>query len=138
MEMRFTTNEMGRPAGEIFGGHWAALSAAIEGHQKNAAEKFCQAAYDRVEAGLIRLDDRRALAAEARELGIRDFDAQLLIACAIRKWALDRRYDPSPNPHAPRLSFEYKAWRGAWMRFAVIMGTALSFDAVILYHWLGH
>jgi hypothetical protein len=138
METNPAKIETPKPNGDVLGRQWAALSAAMEKHDRNAAELFCQAAYECVEAGLIRLDDRRALAQAARELGIRDFDAQLLIACAIRKWALDHRYDPRPNPNAPRLSFEYKSWPRAWMRFAVILGMAMSLDAVILYHWLGN
>ena len=43
----------------------------------------------------------------AVEMGIRDFDAQLLIACAIRKWNLDRRDLAVPNRDAPKLSFHH-------------------------------
>ena len=94
-------------------------------------------AYDAVEAGLIRHDDRQRLAAEAEDLGIRAFDAQLLIACAVRQWALDRRYDPTPSPDAPALSYEYRAWRRIWARIALVIGTAAVLDGVLLWKWLG-
>lgn len=123
-------------AGDL-GKQWPMLGAAMAQYERTVAEHFMEMAYDRVTAGLIRLDDRRTLAAEAESLGIQPFDAQLLIACAIRKWAIDRRYDASPNPSAPRLSWEYKAWGRAWIRFALVTGTALALDAILLYFWLG-
>jgi hypothetical protein len=94
--------------------------------------------------GLIRLDDRRRLAARAQELGIRPFDAQLLLACAIRHATIAKAYPTHPtyayhpvvSPAAPKLSFEYRSWTRAWLRFAILTGTALAVDAVLLWFWL--
>ena len=94
-------------------------------------------AYDAIERGIIRGDARKRLAATAEVLGIRPFDAQLLIACAIRQWALDRRYDASPNPTAPALSPEFRGWHRAWARISLILGTAAILDVIILWKWLG-
>jgi len=79
-------------------------------------------AYDAVEAGLIRHDDRLRLAAEAEGLGIQSFDAQLLIACAIRQWALDRRYDPTPTWRAPRCPLNTALGVAVWTRIALVIG----------------
>jgi hypothetical protein len=106
-------------------------------YHQSTAEEFTRLAYEAVEGGLIRHADRQRLAARAAEMGIRDFDAQLLIACAVRQWALDRRYDPRPSLAAPRLSFEYKSWGRAWVRVAILLGVAAAVDAVILWKWLG-
>ena len=115
---------------------WPSLAAGMSRYHRATAEEFSGAAYARVSAGLIRLDDRRRLAALAQDLGIREFDAQLLIACAIRQWALDHRADTQPNPEAPRLSFEYVAWRRAWIRFGLVVALAAMLDYVILMRWL--
>jgi hypothetical protein len=105
-------------------------------YEQKVAERFSQAAYDRVEAGVIRLESRRELAALADELNIRPFDAQLLIACAVRKYALDHAYDAAPSKHAPALSFEYKAWHRLWPRLAVVACTAAILDGLIIWKWL--
>lgn len=122
--------------GPILAQRWPALAAALRQHQENVAEAFTQRAYDAVEHGLIRLDERRRLAAEAEGLGIKAFDAQLLIACAVRQWALDHRFDDDPSPEAPRLSREYRAWKRGWLRFAIVASTAVGLDLVILWNWL--
>ncbi len=70
---------------------WPTLSQALGRYTERTADAFSQLAYDHVRAGLIRRTDRLRLSAAALNLGIRDFDAQLLIACAIRRWAIDHR-----------------------------------------------
>ncbi len=121
---------------EILGERWPSLGRALSRYQQETAEHFSRLVYDAVEAGLIRHDQRQRLAAEAENLGIRPFDAQLLIACAVRQWALDHRYDATPSPDAPALSFEYRSWRRVWMRIGLVVGTAAALDIVILWKWL--
>lgn len=126
-----------RPPGmEILAERWPSLGRAMVRYQQGVAEQFSRMAYDRVEAGLIRLEERQWLAAEAHDLGIKPFDAQMLIACAIRQWALDRQYDARPSLRAPALSFEYKSWRRVWMRIGIVFGFATAFDAVVIWKWL--
>ena len=121
---------------EILGERWPSLGRALSRYQQSTAEHFSRLAYDTVEAGLIRHHERQRLAAEAEDLGLRPFDAQLLIACAVRQWALDHRYDAAPTPEAPALSFEYKAWRRVWTRIGLVVGTAAALDIIILWKWL--
>ena len=125
-----------RASPPVLGDRWPTLAAALGRYQQNVAETFCQEAASAITNGLLRLDERRRLAALAEQLGIRPFDAQLLIACAIRQWALDHHYEVTPSPQAPRLSFEYRAWRLGWMRFALVAGLAVILDGVILWGWL--
>jgi hypothetical protein len=120
----------------ILAQRWPLLGRALSQYQQGLAEHFSRMAYDRVEAGLIRLEQRQQLAAEADDLGIRPFDAQLLIACAIRQWVLDRDYDPRPSLAAPALSFEYKSWRRVWLRIGIVIGFAVAFDAIVIWKWL--
>ncbi len=120
----------------VIAAQWPSIGRALSRYDQNTAETFSRMAYDKVEAGLIRLDDRRRLADAAAALGIRDFDAQLLIACAIRRWALDRRYDAAPSKSAPALSFEYRSWKRVWTRIALVLGTAAAIDGIILWKWL--
>ena len=120
----------------ILGQRWPMLGRAIGRYEQRTAETFTRMAYDAVEAGLIRHEERDRLAKAAEEMGIRAFDAQLLIACAVRQWALDRRYDPTPSPVAPALSFEYQSWRRLWTRIALVILTAITLDAIILWKWL--
>lgn len=120
----------------ILAERWPTLSAAMRKYEENNAESFTRIAYDAVEDGLIRLDVRTALARTAADMGIREFDAHLLIACAIRQWHLDRRHDATPSRDAPRLSYEYKAWHRGWRRFAIVTTCAVIMDVIVLYHWL--
>lgn len=124
------------PAAGLLAERWPALAGAMSRYQHATAEAFTRAAYEAVEGGLIRHDRRRRLAELAEEYGIRAFDAQLLIACAVRQWAHDRRYDPKPSAAAPVLSFEYKAWRRAWARAAFFFAVAAMMDVVIIWKWL--
>jgi hypothetical protein len=123
-------------AGHILSERWPTLARALGRYEQGTAERFSQAAYECVDAGLIRLDDRRRLAKEAATVGIRDFDAQLLIACAVRQWSLDHRYDATPSPSAPQLSFEYRAWGRVWTRLAIVAGLAFALDVLIIWKWL--
>jgi hypothetical protein len=120
----------------ILSERWPTLARALGCYQQNTAENFTRLAYDRVSAGIIRLDERQLLAHEAEQLGIRPFDAQLLIACAIRQWALDHAYDATPSYEAPALSFEYRSWHQAWVRVALILFTAVILDGIIIWKWL--
>jgi hypothetical protein len=123
-------------AREVLGERWPSLGRALNMYQQNTAEQFSQIAYEAVQAGLIRHEQRQRLAATAEVLGIRPFDAQLLVACAIRQWALDHRYDSSPTLEAPALSFEYKAWKRVVTRAAIVIGTAVALDVIVLLKWL--
>lgn len=120
----------------VIGSQWPTLAAAMSRYEQKTAELFVSEAYNAVMAGLIRLDDRRRLAKRAFELGIRPFDAQLLLACAIRQWVIDRRYDPTPRADAPKLSWEHQTWKKGWVRAALFMGTAVAVDTVLLWYWL--
>jgi hypothetical protein len=124
-----------RPA-QVIAEQWPTIAQAMGRYEQNRAEAFSRMAYEMVEAGLIRLDDRQRLARAAEEMGIRDFDAQLLIACAVRRWALDRRYDARPSISAPKLSFEYRSWHRMWVRTVLMLGTAIAIDGIILWKWL--
>jgi hypothetical protein len=122
--------------GGIIGERWPTLARSMGRYEQKVAESFSQAAYEMVTGGIIRLDDRRRLGAAAKEMGIRDFDAQLLIACAVRKWALDHSYDATPSRHEPALSFEYQAWGKLWVRLALVACTAIILDGMIIWKWL--
>lgn len=121
---------------QVIAEQWPTIAHAMGRYEQNRAEAFSRMAYEVVEAGLIRLDDRQRLARAAAEMGFRDFDAQLLIACAVRRWALDRRYDARPSRSAPKLSFEYRSWHRMWMRSLLMLGTAIAIDGIILWKWL--
>jgi hypothetical protein len=127
--------ESGRET-RVLDAQWATLSRALGHYERKVADEFSAAAYDSVEAGVIRFEQRRRLAQHAEELGIRPFDAQLLIACALRQWVLHHGYDPTPSRDAPALSFEHKAWRHAWTRTAFIAATFLCLEAFIVWKWL--
>ena len=134
-DMPAETDEEG--AAGIVSTRWPTLGRALGRYDRGMAERFSRLAYARIEGGVIRLEDRRQLGRQAEKLGIRPFDAQLLIACAIRQWALDRSYDPRPSPTAPRLSAEFRAWGRAWLRLGLILATAVALDLVIIYRWIG-
>jgi len=108
----------------------------IPRYERNVAEDFSAKAYDAIELGIIRLEERQRLAKEAEEMGIRAFDAQLLIACALRQWALDHRYDALPSKEAPALSFEYRAWRMSWTRLWALAAMTVVVEGIIVWRWL--
>ena len=114
---------------------WPSLARAMSQYQEGTAEHFSSLAYDAVSGGLIRLQDRARLAEIADDLKIRPFDAQLLIACAIRKWALDHRYDATPTLRAPRLSFEYQTFRRVCLRVAILVSFAAVLDLIVIFKW---
>jgi len=121
---------------DILAGRWPSLSTAMSRYEKNTAEHFSRLAYEAVEHGLIRQEQRQLLAEKAQDIGLGAFDAQLLIACAVRQWAMDHQHDASPNFDAPELSFEYKSWHRAWIRFGLLIGFAAAMDLVIILKWL--
>jgi len=104
--------------------------------ERKDMEIFSAIAYDAVEAGIIRLEERNRLAKEAQEMGMRAFDAQLLIACAIRQWVMDHQYDATPSKEAPKLSPEYRAWRMSWARLWALAAITIVVEAIILWRWL--
>lgn len=124
-----------QPRPGVIGENWPTLARAMSRYDQRTAETFSQMAYDAVCAGIIRLDDRERLASAAADMGIRPFDAQLLIACAIRKWAIDRQYDPTPTLNAPQLSYEYKTFRKVWLRAAIMVTFAVALDVIIILKW---
>jgi hypothetical protein len=119
----------------ILADRWPTLARALGRYEHATADRFSTEAYLAVTAGIIRLDDRRRLAKLADTLAIRPFDAQLLIACAVRRWALDHHYDPTPTRHAPALSFEYKAYARTWLRLGIVAATAAILDGMIIWKW---
>ena len=114
---------------------WPSLARALSQYEEGTAEHFSTQAYDAVSAGVIRLEDRERLADLAQDLRIRPFDAQLLIACAIRKWSLDHRYDPTPTLAAPKLSFEYQTFRKVCLRVAILLSFAAVLDLIVIFKW---
>ena len=129
--------DVARPHGHrVLQERWPALARAIGQYDRQVADDISNMAYDCVQAGIIRLDDRRRLARAAQAAGIRPFDAQLLIACALRQWVLDHAYDPTPSKDAPALSFEYKAWWRTRVRLGLVAALAVALEAIILWKWL--
>src|SRR6185295_16778767 len=123
------------PAWGVLTEQWPYLARAMSQYQEGTAEHFSAMAYEAVNAGVIRMADRDRLADAARDLGIRSFDAQLLIACAIRKWSLDHRYDPTPTLAAPKLSFEYRTFRKVCLRVAILLSFAAVLDLIVIFKW---
>lgn len=115
---------------------WPSLAAAMGQYQQNLAEEFSRRVYACVHEGLISGSDRRRLAREAADLGLRSFDAQLVIACAIRQWSLDqpaRRRKPISQMRFPsRRPIVHKLW----FRVAIIGLMALLIDTTIIMLWL--
>jgi hypothetical protein len=124
------------PREGVIAAHWPTLARAMSNYTQETAAQFSAMAYDAVSEGLIRLDDRQRLAAAAKDLGIKDFDAQLLIACAVRKWSLDHHYDPTPTPDAPALSLEYKSYKRMMLRAALFLSLAALIDLILIIKWL--
>lgn len=120
------------PTGEspsILAERWPALAAAMQRYKQNVAEEFTHEAYRRVAAGIIRFDDRQHLSALARKMDIRPFDAQLLIACAIRQWSVDQ----TAAVPVPTLLKLRPATRRAWRRLAAMVGLAAALDVVLIW-----
>jgi len=126
----------GERAGAILAENWPTLATAMGRYEQNRAEAFTRQAYDCVFSGLIRLEDRQRLSAVASDMGIRPFDAQLLIACAVRQWSLDHIFDTTPDRQAPKLSAEYRNWSRVWLRFGIVAGLAITLDWILLWNWL--
>lgn len=115
---------------------WPTLAAAMGQYQQNLAEEFSRRAYDCVHQGLITGSDRRRLAHEADELGLRPFDAQLLIACAIRQWSLDRPQLIQHRAARSHLKLHRPIARRRWYGYAIIGVAALAIDTAIVMLWL--
>jgi hypothetical protein len=107
---------------------WPTLAAAMHRYEQNVAEEFTREAYHRVSAGIIRHDARKRLAARAAELNIRPFDAQLLIACAVRQWSLDKGAVKKPIGKSFRDSVS-----SSWRRMALLAILAGVLDAILIW-----
>jgi hypothetical protein len=109
----------------------------MQPHPVHPADAFSDLAYRCVDSGIVRLEDRRQLARAAVRLGLRPFEAQLLIACAIRQKTLDQGLKPRPaltahdrpkeNPSPRRLA--------PWKTLAFLTATAASLDLLLIYLW---
>jgi hypothetical protein len=116
------------PRDSILGERWPTLAAAMNRYEQNVAEEFAREAYHRVSAGIIRHDARKGLGARAAELKIRPFDAQLLIACALRKWSEDQGTVAKPSC-APLSAGAPSCWR----RLGVLVALAGILDAILIW-----
>jgi len=126
-----TTNSLPAPEGELLADRWPALLKAMQDYKKQVADDFSQLAYRHVTEGIIRYDDRRRLAKASARAGIRPFDAQILIACAVRQWTLDQGIErlraPRPMPSAnSRHAFTWRTWTAAGL-------VALIADAFLIW-----
>ena len=105
------------------------LAAAMKCYRQNVAEQFTAEAYQCVKSGIIRLSDRKRLAGRAADLNIRPFDAQLLIACAIRQASLDQAEagaDAGISETGP-------IRRRTYWRLALLLAAAALMDAVLVW-----
>jgi hypothetical protein len=110
---------------------WPALHQAMQDYKREVADDFSRLAYRSVNAGIIRLEDRKRLGKAAYRAGIRDFDAQLLIACAIRQWAIDQSAK-GKFARRPRKRLAENRWR----RWVAVAGAAAVLDAIVVWNWL--
>jgi hypothetical protein len=100
------------------------------------ADVFSGLAYGCVSDGIVRFEDRRRLARAAVRLGLRPFEAQLLIACAIRQKTLDQGRS-SPTQRVPARTIQRRTTTiSAWKTFALLAATAASLDFLVIYLWL--
>jgi hypothetical protein len=103
------------------------------------ADVFSQLAYRCVDNGIVRLDHRRQLARAAVRLGLRPFEAQLLIACAIRQKTLEQGPQFCHRPPAPdqaTLDPPRPQRFSPWKTLALLAATAASLDILLIYLWL--
>jgi hypothetical protein len=103
------------------------------------ADVFSQLAYRCVDSGIVRLDQRRQLARAAVRLGLRPFEAQLLIACAIRQKTLDEGPKPwhgRPAHDRAKLDSARPKRLSPWKTLALLAATAASLDVLLIYLWL--
>ncbi len=123
----------------VFQKQWPLVGAALSQYQRHTAEAFCDQVYAAISHGLLRLDQRTALARQAESLGIRPFDAQLLIACTIRQWALDQGQSVGPPLRAqddhPAGAARHKT-RERWLRFLVMLLLAVALDVAIIMYYI--
>lgn len=122
----------------MFHEQWPTLAAAMGQRQQNLAEDFSRNAYHCVREGLITGSDRKRLAHEAAEMGLRPFDAQLLIACAIRQWALDRPVTGMAKEKflCRKQKKSHSAVSHRWWKFAAVGLVAVIIDSAIILLWL--
>ncbi len=114
----------------ILDDRWPMLAAAMQRYRQNVAEEFTREAYGRVAAGIIRFDDRKRLAALAQQMEIRPFDAQLLIACAVRQWSVDRTGEKAVP--SKKISLHPKH-RSAWRKLTLMVILAAALDVVLIW-----
>ena len=112
---------------ELLAARWPVLGAALASYQSNVAAAFAEEAYWCVEDGVIRMEERRRLEERAQMLGIRPFDAQLVMACAIRDWV----FDHGPRRRKPVV----RQGGGAWRWWVAALVAALVMDVVVVV-WL--
>jgi hypothetical protein len=115
-----------------------AQSAAVAG-PRHPADIFSEIAYRCVSDGIVRLEDRRQLARAAAHLGLRPFEAQLLIACAIRQKTIDegpRKWRRHFAENRPRADVGRSRRTRFWKSLTLLAATAAALDTLLIYLWL--
>jgi hypothetical protein len=124
---------------------WPALAVAMRNYQERQALGFLDAVQAEIVNGLIPGAARRRLANRATDDGISPFDAQLLIACALREW----KGEPSAKPRVantqhqrvnPRTRFDTSTTPRIparhWSIPLGIVTVAAVLDVAVLSWWL--
>jgi hypothetical protein len=114
-------------------------SAAAPAGPQHPADVFTGLAYASVSNGIVRMEDRHRLARAAVRLGLRPFEAQLLIACAIRQKTLEEgpRVRQSPPAARPARKAATAGRRASfWKPLGALIALAASLDTLVIYLWL--
>ncbi len=115
---------------------WPVIAAAMNRYQQNLAENFSRQAYMCVQNGLISGSDRHALARDAEKMGLRAFDAQLLIACAVRQWAIDQQNHVAVHKNSQKsIKREIVLHFPLWLKYATTVLIAILLDCAIIWYW---